>query len=108
MVSDKEVIYKQFHEMKKDIENNLNILNQKLSIDVYSRKYEYLFFHARSTFETLYAFDSKIIPILEEIVEKTIKIHRGQANFDETKNEMAEKVAEKFLYPFVDRSKESI
>lgn len=106
MVSDKEIIYKEYLNMKKDIQNNLVQLNKKLSIEVYSSKYNYLFFHARSTFDTLYAFNTEVMTILDDMMEKAIAIHRKELDFEETRLELTEKIADKWLYPHIDKSKE--
>ena len=107
MVSDKEKIYIEYSNMKKDIQNNLNILNKKLSIEIYSHKYDYLFYHARSTFDTLYSFNTEVIPILDEMMEKAIRIYRKELDFDEVRKDLTEKIAEKYLYPHIDREKEN-
>ena len=105
MVANKETLYTEYNNMKKDIQNNLNVLNKKLPIEIYIHKYYYLFYNARSTFDTLYTFDSKIVPIIDHVMEKAIKIHRKELDFEETRVKLAEDIAEKFLYPYIDRDK---
>ena len=105
MVANKETLYTEYNNMKKDIQNNLNVLNRKLPIEIYSHKYNYLFYNARSTFDTLYIFDSQIVPIVDDMMEKAIKIHRKELDFEETRVKLSEDIAEKFLYPYINKDK---
>lgn len=104
---------------KEDCINGNKILNDIISMrdsilentsgagmNFYEDKYPYLYKHAPTMFRMVYENDFDYMPIVTVMLDKHRRIQEGEITHEDASKDLGESLAEKFIYPNIDLSKE--
>lgn len=94
-------LLKQVLDMRKDIINS-----EVLTKDQYSSKYNYLYTYSPTLFEMVYLNEEPYLNQLNLMISNIMKIKRKEISQETADKEIGEKLAEKYIYPYIDMEKE--